>query len=196
MKPIPAPQRPDRRERARAARAAWLVWLGLGVSGSALAGPHAHEHGVMKLDVVLQGSTLQLELETPLDNLLGFERAPRTETERRAAAEVLRQIRNPGALIQPDAAGQCSLQSVEVTAPELEPGAKPAQKPAAGDGHAELRAEFRYACAQPKALQGLKLGLFEAFRRTQRIEVQMAAEQAQGRVVLRRPQGALSLPRR
>ena len=70
-------------------------------------------------------------MEAPLDNLLGFERAPRTDSERKAAAEVLARLRNPNqgkALFSADAAAQCTLSKADVQAPVLEPGAKPAPK--------------------------------------------------------------------
>jgi hypothetical protein len=41
-----------------------------------------HEHGVARLDVAVDAGRVSFSLETPLDNLLGFERAPRTDAER------------------------------------------------------------------------------------------------------------------
>ena len=38
----------------------------------------AHEHGALKLDVAIDGQLLLISMEAPLDNLLGFERAPRS----------------------------------------------------------------------------------------------------------------------
>ncbi|MGB0128732.1 MAG: DUF2796 domain-containing protein [Rhodocyclaceae bacterium] len=40
---------------------------------------HAHEHGVAKLDVASDGGALAINVESPLDNRVGFEHAPRTD---------------------------------------------------------------------------------------------------------------------
>lgn len=40
------------------------------------AGEKAHQHGVAILEVAVDGGTLRLRLESPLNNLAGFEHAP------------------------------------------------------------------------------------------------------------------------
>ena len=176
-----------------------LKILSLALTGLAFAaGPawagKAHEHGVMKLDVAVDGSKLSIALESPLDSFLGFERAPRTDAERQAAAELLGRLRRPdqGApLFSPEAAAQCSLSKADVRAPVLQ-----APMPAAAkDGHAELDAEYVYTCAQPAQLKSLELGLFEAFRRLKRIDVQVAGPQGQSRLTLTRPARSIRLVR-
>lgn len=152
----------------------------------------AHEHGVMKLDVAIEGSTLSIALESPLDSFLGFERAPRTDAERKAAAELLVRLRGPdkGApLFSPDAAAQCTLSKADVEAPVLE-----APKPAAAkDGHADLAASYTYTCAQPGQLKSLGVGLFDVWRRLSRVDVQVAGPQGQSRLSLTRPARSIKL---
>ena len=176
----------------------------------------AHEHGVVRLDVSVEGSTLNIDMLAPLDNWLGFERAPRTDAERKAAAEVLARLRNPqqGApLFSTDAGAQCQLTLAEVSAPVLEPGAKPAAKtgaapvtPAAapkpaptpspkGDEHADLEARYTFQCAQPGQLRTLDLGLFDAYKRIQRIHAQVVGPKGQSKVTLRRPARSVALTR-
>lgn len=158
------------------------------LSATAGAAQKAHEHGVMKLDVAVEGDRLSLSMEAPLDNFLGFERAPRTDAERKAAADVLARLRAPAGLFTADAAAQCTLATAEVQAPVLEPGAKPGKD----DGHADLDASYEFKCAQPQQLRTLDVGLFDAWRRIQRIEVQVAGPKGQSKVTLRRP--ARSVP--
>lgn len=155
---------------------------------AALAGPH--EHGLARLDVALDGNRLTVAMDAPLDGFLGFERAPRTDAERKAAAELLARLKAPAGLFTPDAAAGCHLERAEVKAPVLEPGAKPAK----GE-HADLEAEFAYTCSQPQALRTLDVGLFEAYKRLQRIEVQVAGAKAQSKVTLRRPARQVPLAR-
>ncbi len=150
----------------------------------------AHQHGVAKLDVVIEGNKLTVALESPLDSLLGFERAPRTDAERKAAADVLARLRSGGALFKADAAAQCTLSKAEVSAPVLEAAAKAP----AGD-HADLDASYEYTCAQPQQLRTLEHGLFDAFKRMQRMEVQVVGAQGQSKITLKRPARAVKLVR-
>ena len=168
-----------------------------------------HEHGVVRLDVSIEGPALTVAMTAALDNWLGFERAPRTDAERKAAAEVLARLRNPQQgtpLFVPDAAAQCQLVKAEVSAPVLEPGAKPAAKsgaapaspPAAHKGgaeHADLETSYTFQCAQPTQLRTLELGLFDAYKRIQRIHVQVAGPKGQSKVTLRRPARSITLVR-
>jgi hypothetical protein len=154
----------------------------------------AHEHGALKLDVAIEGNKLTIAMEAPLDNLLGFERAPRTDAERKAAAEVLARLRSPNqgkALFSADAAAQCTLSKADVQAPVLEPGAKPAPK----DEHADLDASYEFSCAQPAELRSLDVGLFDAYKRIQRIDVQVAGPKSQSKVTLKRPARSVKLVR-
>lgn len=160
--------------------------LALAAAGAALAAK-PHEHGVMKLDVAIEGDKLSVTMEVPLDNLLGFERAPRTDAERKAAADVLARLRAPAGLFVVDAAAQCTLAKAEVQAPVLEGGAKPK------DGHADLDAFYEFKCAQPAQLRTLDVGLFDAYKRIQRIVVQVAGPQGQAKTTLRRPARSVKL---
>lgn len=181
----------------------------MALAASAAHAGKAHEHGVVRLDVSVEGSRLTIDMVAALDNWLGFERAPRTDAERKAAAEVLARLRNPQQgtpLFVPDAAAQCQLVKAEVSAPVLEPGAKPAAKsatapasPAAahksGGEHADLEASYTFQCAQSTPLRTLELGLFDAYKRIQRIHVQVAGPKGQSKVTLKRPARSITLVR-
>ena len=175
------------------ATAAWLICM-TAACGTTWAAGKAHEHGVMTIDVVADGSTLSIALHSPLDSFLGFERAPRTDAERKAAAELLARLRStgPGApLFTPDAAARCTLKRAEVTAPALEAGGQAGAK----DGHADLQANYEFNCAQPQQLRSMDTSLFDLYRRAQRIDVQVAAPQGQSKLTLKRPARSVKLVR-
>lgn len=46
-----------------------------------------HEHGVAQLNVALDGKTLELELDSPAMNLVGFEHAASTDADKAAVAK-------------------------------------------------------------------------------------------------------------
>jgi hypothetical protein len=58
----------------------------------------AHEHGVGRLNAVLDGQTLELELESPAMNLVGFEHTATTDADKAKVAAVRAQLEKPLAL--------------------------------------------------------------------------------------------------
>lgn len=150
-----------------------------------------HVHGVVNIDIAVQGNTLTVQVEAPLDNLVGFEHRPRTAPQLKAAEAALKALNDSAALFKPAAAAQCDAGKAEVDGSTLQP-AVPGAKDAA---HADLDATYTFTCAQPAALSTLELGLFDAFRRIQRIDVQVAGPQGQRKQVLRRPARQVQLLR-
>ncbi len=147
---------------------------------------HAHVHGQAKLEIVLDGPVLAIALESPLDGIVGFEHAPRSAAQKQAAERALAALRQPAQLFTLPADAQCRAEATELEAPVL-------QGAAAKDGHADLDARWTFRCATPARLQSLEQGLFAAFPRLTKIEVQVAGPQGQRRQVLKRPERALRL---
>jgi hypothetical protein len=161
----------------------WLVALAV----PAWAGK-AHEHGAARLDIAAEAGTLNLSLDTPLDGLLGFERAPRSDAEKRAVEKLVATLRAADALFVIDPAAQCRLASVELSSAAL--GLGPV---AAGpsDGHGDLEAEFGFRCQGAPAF--VEVGLFKAFPRMARLDVQTATPKGQRKQVLKRPARRIDL---
>lgn len=149
----------------------------------------AHVHGVATLTMAVDGSTLSITLEAPLDGFVGFERPPRSDAERKTATDAMARLKDGAALFKPDAAAGCTLAEATVDAPVLQPGAK-----AAGD-HADLDASYSFRCSQPQALRQVEVMLFDGFQRLTRIEVQVAGAKAQSKTTLRRPARTVTLAR-
>jgi hypothetical protein len=165
-------------------------WLGLLALSVPLAWAGPHEHGVVYLDLAREGATLTAQLRAPLESLIGFERAPRTAAERQAASALLEHLRQDGALLQTDAAAGCALQSVEIKADVLQGRTQNAR-----GGHAELLADYRWHCDKPDQLRAATVQLFERYRRTRKVEVQVAMPQGQTRVTLRPASHSVALAR-
>jgi Protein of unknown function (DUF2796) len=170
----------------------------LALTTSAWAGK-GHQHGVAALNVAVEGQRLTLELQSPLDNLVGFERAPRNAAERQAAAELLARLQGALGLFAPDAKAQCRLSSAEVSAPLLQAkppstaGAKPPPAAPEQAEHDDLEATWVYVCAQAQQLRLLDVALFDAFKRLQRLDVQVAGEKGQSKATLVRPARVVKL---
>lgn len=142
----------------------------------------AHVHGEARLEISIDREQLVVALESPLDNLLGFEHAPRNAAERQAIQAMAAKLKEAGKVLVPSAAAQCVSTGVELDSPVL------SGKPEPGS-HNDLDARYTWRCAKPEALRDVATGLFADFPRLQRIVVEFAGPQGQraGRLDARNP---------
>ncbi len=168
----------------------FLILLLLPLSARSASG---HQHGVAKLDVAYDQGALSIELETPLDVLLGFERAPRTDAERKSVEQVTARLNNSETLFRIDPSAQCARSSVELSSAVLKLG-KPNSGGQLEDGHAELIASFRYDC-KGTSPAWIDLGLFEQFPRLNRLQAQVVSGKRSAKSMLTRTSQRLKLER-
>ncbi|MGL6111750.1 MAG: DUF2796 domain-containing protein [Rubrivivax sp.] len=151
---------------------------------AALAQGHAHVHGVATLDIAVEPRRIVVQFATPLDNLVGFERAPRTDAERQRADEAVARLKAGDQMLRFDPAAQCKLAKVALNSAALELGT-PDAAPAKGE-HAELEASYEFACADAGKAGYVDVGLF-GFKQLQRVQIQLALPGNQFKRELKRP---------
>ncbi|MEC5398749.1 DUF2796 domain-containing protein [Uliginosibacterium sp. H1] len=147
-------------------------------------GDHKHVHGVGELAVSVEGDTLTIALESPLDNFVGFERAPKYAKDMEAVKNMAATLRKTETLFVPTAAAQCAPVSVklasEAVAPELLGEPRPATPPAAFDeDHVDLDAQWTFRCANPAALNSVEVKLFDAFKRFRQFDAVLVTPKRQ-----------------
>ena len=142
----------------------------------------AHEHGVGRLNAALDGQTLELELESPAMNLVGFEHAATTDADKAKVAAVRAQLEKPQVLFNLPKAAGCVVATQELESPLF--GDKPdADEEAKGEhhhDHSEIHAHYQFSCSAPGALKTLDLAnIFNTFPATQKIQVQLISPSGQ-----------------
>ncbi len=154
----------------------------------------AHEHGVARLNAVLDGQALELELQSPAMNLVGFEHAPGTDADKAKVAAARKQLEQPLVLFSLPKAAACVVAKQELESPLF--GDKPDaddhddddhdEQAKDADGHehhhehSEIHAHYQFTCAKPEALKTLDLGqIFKTFPATQKIQVQLISPSGQ-----------------
>lgn len=148
----------------------------------------AHEHGVGRLNAVLDAKTLELELESPAMNLVGFEHLATTAADKAKVAAVRKQLEQPLALFSLPKAAGCVVSTQELESPLF--GDKPEDDhDHATDGkgaaahdhdHSEIHAHYQFTCATPAALKDLDLAnIFKTFPATLKIQVQLIGPSGQ-----------------
>ncbi|WP_414154694.1 DUF2796 domain-containing protein [Pseudomonas sp. BNK-43-a] len=153
----------------------------------------AHEHGVARLNVGLDGNTLELALESPAMNLVGFEHMPGSDADKAKVEAVRKQLEQPLKLFGLASAAGCKEDQQELESPLF--GDEPSAKDDDGDDdhdhdhdhdhahehqHSEIHAHYQLTCAAPAKLTQIDLSpLYKAYPQTQKINVQLVGPNGQ-----------------
>lgn len=122
------------------------------VISSALAhGDHTHGQGSAR--VVVDGQTLTVSLDVPLESFLGFDYPPKGEAQVQTWQALKARLAEPLRFVEPAAEGECTPAGA-TSKPDLS-GDDP------GGDLANLVYEVRFSCRKPEALKSV---VFSAFR--------------------------------
>jgi hypothetical protein len=146
----------------------------------------AHVHGTTNVDVGLDGTVLQVTLDAPGINMLGFEHPPHDAQQGRQVADVLAAMRDPAPWLIPAAAAACVLTHSSVQARGLD-ASVPTQ------GHADIDARYDYRCAKPDRLDHIDVHLANRYPQTHRLVVNIVLPQKQDRQELGQGEFRVSL---
>ncbi|MDB6144962.1 MAG: hypothetical protein JWP80_4006 [Pseudomonas sp.] len=148
----------------------------------------AHEHGVARLDIALDGKSLEFELDSPSMNIVGFEHDASTDADKAKVAEARELLLKSQALFNLPLAAKCAVSTQKLASPlfgdkmEADDDHDEDAKEAVGEEHhhSEVHAHYVFVCDSPSALKGLDLGqIFKTFPGTHKIQVQLIAPSGQ-----------------
>ena len=138
-----------------------LVGHGTAVAEVRQLGPHIH--GVSTLDVVVEGNTVSMDLQSPGADIVGFESQPVSDEQKTAVGRANQMLSRPLDLFQFPAAAQCTVASAAATEVFLrDNGTTPAGPPPPDSTpfdryiqqaqHAEFAAAYTLRCDKPAAI--------------------------------------------
>jgi hypothetical protein len=153
----------------------------------------AHEHGTARLNAALDDETLELELDSPAMNLVGFEHPATSDADKTTVSNVRHLLEHPLTLFAVPASAKCIVAKQTLNSPLF--GDKPdadehdhdedADEDAV-DGaehhhdHSEIHARYQFQCDNAAALKTLDLTqLFKTFPATHKVQVQLIAPNGQ-----------------
>jgi hypothetical protein len=148
-------------------------------------GPHVH--GTAELHVAVESKAVAIELHGPLENLLGFEHAPRTDSQRAALTAMTDKLNRPEMLFRLSKAASCKANPTRIVLPFNDTRATPASaahKDDDSDEHADLTASFGFLCANIGKLDSIEVNLFDAFPGTRTLKAQIAGPRGQSGATL------------
>ena len=155
----------------------------------------AHEHGAAQLNVALEGQRLELALESPAMNLVGFEHAAVSTSDKAAVARAQQHLQTPLALFGITAASGCAITSHALHSPLFEAHAEEhAEHGKEHEAeHSDIDANYVLTCSKPEALSAIDLSeLFQRFPATAKIQVQLIGPNGQQGAELTAAQPRLS----
>jgi ABC-type nickel/cobalt efflux system permease component RcnA len=136
----------------------------------------AHEHGVARLTLAAEGKRLEIMLESPAANIVGFEHSAATAEEEQKLAEAKAKLAKGESLFRINPEAQCSLSSSEIESALFEDDVHENHDHheghdhhdehtdhEEGEAHNDIDVSWVFSCAKPSALRTVETGLFDLF---------------------------------
>lgn len=173
----------------------------------------AHSHGEGRLAIAIEGKRLEMELEAPASDIIGFEHAPRTKAQRKTMADAKKQLGRLAGLFVLTADAGCKLKTADVDVLGAAAGSKAKGhdhdhghdhgkkgKAAKADdhdhdhgSHSEFKVTYAIECAAPEKLGTVAFDYFKAFTGAQKLNVTVIGPKGQSSYVVTREKPVLDL---
>ncbi len=164
----------------------------------------AHVHGEATLQLIADGTALQIEFNSPGINIVGFEHPPRTPEQSHAISEAMQQLERPDTLFILQGI-RCQVSAAEtVNQGFTHSGNSHEHEHAHGHGHghghghqhhdhghASFSASYRLVCDSDHSLSGLTLTAFDHYPGIDLMRVEWVLSGRQGASQLSGTQPAL-----
>ena len=126
----------------------------------------AHQHGHAEMSIAFDGMIGKISLETPTDNIIGFENKPKNDQQKKQSEEALLKLENNIAqMVQMDPSLSCVMSKHEVQV-NYEEG-----------GHSDVDASFEVKCQKSPVGTKIKFAFQKYFSRMKNVEIQVLADQ-------------------
>lgn len=139
------------------------------VSAQQKAPLHAHVHGQAQLQLAIDQTQVVMSFSSPLDNFLGFERAPKDEAEQEKVRRLLQQLQNPLIWFELNDAAHCQIKQIDIDAPALTDNLKSTED----KKHGDLRFEIDLQCKNPHHLRSLRALVHQQYKGIKRIKIEV-----------------------
>jgi len=170
----------------------------------------AHSHGEGRLAIAIEGKTVEMELEAPASDIIGFEHAPKTKAQRKTLADARKQLgKLAGVMVLSPEAG-CKLKSTDVDVlgaaaggkehdhdHDHDHGKKAGAKADDHDhehgSHSEFKVTYKVECTAPEKLGSVAFDYFKSFKGAEKLNVTVIGPKGQSSYVVTREKPVLDL---
>ncbi|MGV6810514.1 MAG: ZrgA family zinc uptake protein, partial [bacterium] len=123
-----------------------------------------HEHGTAQLMVSLSEQQLDIVLETPAANLLGFEHTPKTKEQNEHLVAIQQRLKQVDGLLIPASTAKCTLKDYKSESPLFTERASTKDQQLADQVvHNDISVTWQWQCSDMKQLDQVEVKLFSAF---------------------------------
>ncbi len=163
----------------------------------------SHVHGIAALNLALEGREVQIELDSPAANIVGFEHAPSSEADHAALDKAVAMLEDGDRLFKFNDNAGCRMETAKVASELLDEEHEghaeektgehaheakerhdhedhEGEGEGEGETHSEIEATYHFECNAPGKLTQLTIELFEAFPGMEKLKVQYVIESEQG----------------
>jgi hypothetical protein len=143
----------------------------------------SHEHGSATLNVAVDNSALYIELDTPWNNIVGFEHAPTTDDQHALVDAALERLKQPNLLFSFNG-GDCTFDALHMENSmseeehhdeehEEEHHDEHNNDTESGESHSTILVSYTYNCTDIASLSNLSIEFFEIWPGFADIDVQL-----------------------
>ena len=126
----------------------------------------SHEHGVSTLKIALENQILEIELEAPANDVVGFEHAPENKIQKEAIARALLILKSKPGVFKLSSDANCNIENVS--------GEFEIEK-----NHAGFHIIWKLKCLNPKRIKNIETTFFQKFPKAKEIEVEIISNSEQ-----------------
>ena len=161
----------------------------------------AHVHGVVETNIAQDGDHLLFEITAPGADVVGFEHAPKDDTQKRILSEAVKTLNNPSVIFTLPAEAKCTLEEAHVSHNLTPHDHDHDHDHDEHDGehheehskHGEFNAQYEYHCEAISALNEIETKWFTQFTHSQKMTVQYLGDSGQKATTLTADAPAITL---
>ncbi|MEM9101387.1 MAG: DUF2796 domain-containing protein [Pseudomonadota bacterium] len=154
----------------------------------------AHVHGLSQLTIIIEKSTMALQLSSPAANLIGFEHIAKTPQEISRLEQLNQQLKDAKHYSW-QRKESCRLEKANIDVSSLLPTPKTSkghtshhqhaeEKHSHKSKHSEILAHYRYHCSHTNMPSSMAISLFDSFPNIEKIRVMWIKDTKQGATFL------------
>ena len=145
----------------------------------------SHEHGVSILKIAVEGQNVQMELESPANDIIGFEHAPKNNKQKVAIENALSELQDAAGIFFPSSEANCKIDENSAEF-EIEEGRS--------ETHSGFHVIWKMTCSDLKRFTNLETTFFELFPKAKEIEVEIISESGQNAIEWESDMKKIKLP--
>jgi len=151
----------------------------------------AHEHGVARISIAVEGHEIEIEMIVAGADAVGFEHTASSDREKQAVVKAAKVLRDVNRIVTLSPEADCRVEDVEVISGLMEDRNESSNqnhdhqnKGKNNNGHAEVHSEFianyHFHCEFPSKLTQANVGFFKMFPSAHELEARWITPRGQG----------------